>query len=65
MSVFVAKYTSLFFLQLISKSGWMILNTGYRLMVRGIGFLFPGNDNNQYHDDEMGEDWDFDDVEHQ
>ena len=41
----------------------MIVNTGYRMMIRGLEFLFPGNDNNQNHDDDVGEDWDFGDVE--
>ena len=65
MTLFVTKYTSLFFLKLLSKSGWMIFNTGYRILARGFGFLFSGNDNNQNHDDDVGEDWDFGDVEQQ
>ena len=64
MTWFMAKYTSIFFLKLISRSGWMILNTGYRMMMRGLEILFPGNDNNMNHDDDVGEDWDFGDVEH-
>ena len=65
MALFMAKYASLFFWKLFSKSGWMILNTGYRILARGFGFLFSNNDNNQNNDDDVGEDWDFGDVEQQ
>jgi hypothetical protein len=65
MGLFITKYASLFFLKLVHRTGWMILNTGYRILARGFGFLFSGNDNNQNHEDEVGEEWDFGDVEQQ